>query len=162
MSASPKLAPHGPLSLVLATLTAACLGVSGFIHLDLADSFSHNPSGTIKEDVIFRIQGVGVIVVALLVLTAAVFLKGKLSGLIFLVAALTMAGSVAAVLITRYYDPGTFLFLPDMYEPLWYTEKTVSLLVEALGTLFALGGAGAAFMAAGFLKKGASAGSAAG
>lgn len=58
-----------------------------------------------------------------------------------LAAAGLLAGSVTAVLAYRYLDVGNILFLPDMYEPAWFRDKTLSAIIEAAGALVALGGA---------------------
>jgi hypothetical protein len=39
---------------------------------------------------------------------------------------------VVAVLLYRYVDVGAFGPLPDMFDPTWYPQKTLSLVAEAL------------------------------
>jgi hypothetical protein len=47
-----------------------------------------------------------------------------------------IAGSaLGAVLLYRYVDVEVLGPLPNMYEPLWYPEKTLSSVAEALAVL---------------------------
>ncbi len=48
------------------------------------------------------------------------------------------AGGTAAVLLYRYVDVGAFGPFPDMYEPLWYTKKTLSAWAEGVAAMAAL------------------------
>jgi len=52
---------------------------------------------------------------------------------------LIAAGGVGAVLLYAYIDVGGFGPLPNMYEPIWYPEKTISAVAEAVAALAALG-----------------------
>lgn len=52
---------------------------------------------------------------------------------------LVSAGGTAAVLLYSYVDVGPFGPVPDMYEPVWYLEKTLSAWAEAVAALAALG-----------------------
>jgi hypothetical protein len=45
------------------------------------------------------------------------------------------------VVLYRYVDVGKVLFLPDMYEPIWFGRKTLSAYLEGGGALLALLGA---------------------
>jgi hypothetical protein len=51
---------------------------------------------------------------------------------------LVSGGGTAAVLLYRYVDVGAVGPLPDMYEPLWYPEKTLSAWAEGIAALAAL------------------------
>jgi hypothetical protein len=53
---------------------------------------------------------------------------------------LVAAAGLAAVLLYRYVDVGAFGPFPNMYEPLWYAEKSRSAIAEAIGTVTALAG----------------------
>jgi len=63
-----------------------------------------------------------------------------------LVAFLIAAGGLGAVLLFAYVDVGGWGPLPNMYDPFWYPEKTVSAVAEAVA---AYGGALAVGDAAG-------------
>jgi hypothetical protein len=40
----------------------------------------------------------------------------------------------------RYVDPGAIGPLPDMYEPVWFPEKTLAGIAEAVALGAAIGG----------------------
>jgi hypothetical protein len=124
---------HGrPIGLiVLRIITAAGLAVDAYVHFDLAAQYDANKgSGFLSQGFLFRAEGVAAILAALLVLV--------FSRRVMHVPALGVAVSAAAVLLLyRYVDVGTLGPLPDMYDPTWYTEKTVSLVAEVVATLSA-------------------------
>jgi hypothetical protein len=49
-----------------------------------------------------------------------------------------LAGGAFAVLLYRYDDVGALGPLPNMYEPVWYHDKTLSVWAESLGAVAAL------------------------
>jgi len=52
---------------------------------------------------------------------------------------LVVAGSAAGVvLIYRYLDLGPILGLPDMYEPVWFSLKTLATAAQVLAALAVL------------------------
>jgi hypothetical protein len=51
-------------------------------------------------------------------------------------ALLIAAGGLGALLL--YVDVGGLGPIPDMYDPIWYTEKTISAVGEAAAALGAL------------------------
>lgn len=51
---------------------------------------------------------------------------------------LIAAGGLGAVLLYGYIDVGGFGPLPDMYDPIWYPEKTISAVAEAVAAVGAL------------------------
>ena len=53
---------------------------------------------------------------------------------------LVAVGALAAVLLYRYVDVPASGPIPSMYEPLWFPEKTLSTVAEAVATLAALTG----------------------
>jgi hypothetical protein len=118
----------------LTLLVVAALAVSAYVHLDLASLYSHNKSsGTISQGFVFRVQAVASIIVAV-----ALVLFGRKVPLLFALAGLLMLASVGAVVLYRYVDVGKLLFLPDMYEPLWFGEKTLSAFIEGAGAIVGL------------------------
>jgi hypothetical protein len=50
------------------------------------------------------------------------------------------ASALGAILLYRYNDIGPIGPLPDMYEPLWYPEKTLAATAEAAATVTGLVG----------------------
>jgi hypothetical protein len=115
--------------LVARMVAAAGLAYDAYVHLDLAGDFDANRA-VISQGVLFRVEAVFAVLAALLVLiirrwAAAVF------------AVLVAGSALGAVLIYRYADLGVLGPLPDMYEPSWYAEKTLSAIAEAAAILAA-------------------------
>jgi hypothetical protein len=48
---------------------------------------------------------------------------------------LIAASALGAVLLYRYIDPGALGPLPDMYDPAWYPERTLSAIAEGVALL---------------------------
>jgi hypothetical protein len=115
--------------LVLRLVVAAGLAIDAYVHFHLAHSYDGNGDNISQGD-LFRIEAAAAAVTAVLVLVVRHRLVDALA---FLVA----AGGVAAVLVYRYVDVPAFGPFPAMYEPLWYTEKTVSLIAEAVAAVAA-------------------------
>jgi hypothetical protein len=110
-------------SVVLAVLAAAGLAYDAYVHLHLADTYD-NVGSTITQGALFRIEAVLAIIAALVVLASD-------SRLAWLLAGMVGIGGVAAVLLYRYVDVGAIGPVPNMYEPVWFDEKTWSALAEA-------------------------------
>ena len=77
---------------------------------------------------LFRAQGV----VSLLVATAVVTVRRRL---VLLAAVLVAAASTAAVVSSVYLRVPALGPLPELYEPVWYTEKFVSATATAVAVL---------------------------
>src|SRR5450759_1291936 len=123
-------ATHRMLTLV----TAAGLGVDAYVHWHLAsgfDTLTGTVSSHISQGQLFRLEAaLAVIAILLMLLT-----RHRLGAL---VAFLIAAGGLAAVLLYGYIDVGGFGPLPDMYDPIWYPEKTISAVAEAVAAVGAL------------------------
>ena len=115
---------------LLRLLVAAGLGVDAYVHADLAGRY--DPVGTsLTQGDLFRIEAGVASLAALLV----ILWGGRLAySLAFLVA----ASALGAVLLYRFDDVGKLAFLPNMYEPVWFTEKWVSVGAEGVALLAAL------------------------
>lgn len=122
----------GAGSLVVRSLVALGLAVDGAIHLRLASGYQLAAPGGIGEGTLFRLQAVLAIVVAL-----AVLVRG--GRLLFVVAFLVAGAALGAVLLYRYVDVPALGPFPSMYEPVWFPEKTLSAVAEALAAIGALG-----------------------
>ncbi|MDJ0463835.1 hypothetical protein [Streptomyces sp. H27-C3] len=116
-----------PLELALRLIAAAALAVDAYVHADLAPRFDAN-TATISQGDLFRIEAGLAAFAALLVL----FVRNRLAPAFALLVA---AGGLAAVLIYHYSDPGKLGPLPNMYEPVWYTQKTISAVSQIVATL---------------------------
>lgn len=104
------------------------LGVDAYVHIHLAGDTGK--SGTISESTLFWIQGIVAAVVAILVLVRPTRVP-------YAIAFLVAGSALAAVLVYRYVDIGAIGPFGDMYEPVWYTEKVVTTVAEAVATLAA-------------------------
>jgi hypothetical protein len=110
--------------MALRVLAAAGLAVDAYVHADLAPAY-----GSVQQGLFLVEAGIAV-AVALLVLAG-----GRRAA--YLVAVLVAAGALAAVVTYRYVDLGSIGPLPDMYEPVWYPEKVVAAVGEAVALVAA-------------------------
>jgi hypothetical protein len=111
--------------LLVRVLVAVALAVSGWIHLDLAASFDA-VGRTVTLGALFRAQGV----VALA--GAAWLLLARRSAVPELVALLVGLASLAAIGLSFFVRLPAVGPLPEIYEPVWYGEKTASALTAGL------------------------------
>lgn len=109
-------------SLVLAVLAAAGLAYDAKVHLQLADVYD-SVGDTITQGALFRLEAVIAIAAAVAVLVSDHRLAWAAAGL-------TGLGGVALVVLYRYYDVGAIGPIPNMYEPVWYPQKTRSAYAE--------------------------------
>lgn len=114
----------------LSLVTAAGLAVDAYVHLHLASSYALVRTSVVSQATLFRIEGVAAIIAAVSVLAR----PNRWAALLAFVVA---AGGVAAVLIYTNTDPGRIGPLPDMYEPVWYSDKTNSLIGESVAAVAA-------------------------
>src|SRR5665647_1320439 len=120
---------------MLTLITAAGLGVDAYVHWQLApgfDTLTGAASPHISQGQLFRLEAVLAVIAILLVLLLT---RNRLGAL---VAFLIAAGGLGAVLLYAFVDVGGFGPLPDMYDPIWYTEKTISAVAEAVAAVGAL------------------------
>jgi hypothetical protein len=116
------------MGLILRLLVVAGLAVDAYVHFHLASDVGS--TGTLSEGTLFWIQGVVAALVAVLVLVRA-------RPVPYIIAFLVAASALGAVLLYRYVDVGAIGPLPDMYEPIWYTEKVVTTVAEAVAAVAA-------------------------
>jgi hypothetical protein len=107
------------------------LGIDAYTHLDLAHDYVFNRTSTISQGTLFRIEAVLAILAGVAVIVRAAWWSA-------LIAFAVAAGGLAALLIYRYVNVGTLGPLPNMYEPIWFAEKSWCALGEGLGALGAL------------------------
>ena len=115
---------------VLGVLTAAGLVIDAYVHLTIAGDYAFVTTDVVSQATLFRVEG-GVAI------AAAVGVLIRPSRLTALIALVVGAAGVAAVLAYTQFDPDRIGPLPDMYEPVWFTKKTVSLIAEAGATVTA-------------------------
>ena len=117
-------------SLVVAT----GLGVDAYVHWHLAPGFDGvkgTASPQISQGELFRLETALALIAMVLVLVT----RRRLAAM---VALLIAAGGLGAVLLFAYVDVGGWGPLPNMYDPFWYPEKTISAVAEAVAALGAL------------------------
>ncbi|MFD0275345.1 hypothetical protein ACFVHB_15765 [Kitasatospora sp. NPDC127111] len=115
---------------LLRLLTAAGLAVDAYVHADLAAD-RDLVGDDISQGTLFRIEAGAASFAALLVLLAATRVTWAIA---FLVA----ASALGALLLYTYVDVGALGPLPNMYEPVWYREKTIAAVAEGVAVVTAL------------------------
>jgi hypothetical protein len=111
---------------VLRLLTAAGLGVEAYVHIHLATKY-HSGAG-LSQSLLFRIEGGVAILLALIVLASG-------SRFLHFLAFLVAASALGAVLLYSYTNVGRLGPLPNMHDPTWFPQKTLSAAAEAVATL---------------------------
>lgn len=119
--------------LSLRLLAAAGLAVDAVVHWGLAAQFDPvvgRGSLGVSEGALFRLEAAVALAAAVLVLLVRHWVAA-------LVALLVAAAGVGAVLLYNFVDVGAFGPVPDMFDPTWYPEKTLSLIGEAVAAVAA-------------------------
>ncbi len=110
------------LSLVLAVLVALGLAYDAYVHFDLASSYDA-VKATVSQGQLFRLEAAFALLAAVLVLVSDSKIAWLFAG------SLGLAGVVAVVLL-RYVQVPAFGPFPQMYEPVWFAEKSLSAVAE--------------------------------
>lgn len=113
----------------LRVLAAGGLAIDAYIHFQLAATYD-GVGGAITQGMLFRIEAVVAAVVTVLLL-----LIGRTT--VYVTAALVAGSALGAVLLYRWVDVGALGPLPNMYEPVWYPDKTISAVGEAVALVAA-------------------------
>ncbi|MBT2526831.1 hypothetical protein J7E91_15700 [Streptomyces sp. ISL-99] len=130
-NSSPARPAHRPLRAAARLLAAIGLAVDAYVHAHLADRYDA-VSATISQGTLFRIEAALAALAALLVL---VWRRAPADAFAWLVA----AGGLAALLVYRYVDVGELGPLPNMYEPIWFSDKNIVVAAQALTIAAATG-----------------------
>ncbi|WP_461186575.1 hypothetical protein [Arthrobacter sp. Z4-13] len=112
---------------------AVALVVSAVVHVQLAPGYQQAAPGGIGQGTLFLVQAGAAAL-------AAVFVLLKGSRMAFTGAAMVALSSLAAVILYRYVQVPALGPLPSMYEPVWYTAKTITAVAEAAAGAFAVAG----------------------
>ncbi len=118
--------------MILRVVVTAGLAVDAYVHADLASRYDPIRS-SISQGNLFRVEAGVASLAALLVL-----LMARRETYAF--ALMVVASAFGAIMLYRYVNVGTLGPLPNMYEPIWFTEKTVAAVAEAVALLAALVG----------------------
>lgn len=123
----------GPLDILLRLLVAAGLVVDAVVHLNYASRY--DPVGnTLSQGDVFRIESSVSLLVALVLLVA------PWRRVDYLLAFLVAASAFGGVMLYRYVNVGAIGPIPNMYEPVWFGQKTFSAYAEAAAAVLALTG----------------------
>jgi hypothetical protein len=117
--------------LALALVAAAGLAIDAYVHFDLAAAYSGIKSSVLNQGELFRAEGA----VAALAAAAVLFRPRRYTAAFAFVVA---GAGTAAVLVYAYVNVGAFGPVPNMYDPAWYPEKTLSAWAEGIAALAAL------------------------
>ncbi|MEV6740820.1 hypothetical protein AB0N14_29315 [Streptomyces sp. NPDC051104] len=105
--------------------------IDAYVHADLAPSYDA-VRATVSQGQLFRIEAAAAaLAVVLLVATGT-------RRAVWAYAFVTALAGLAAVLLYRYVNVGQLGPFPNMYEPMWYGEKTASAVAEGVGAVTAL------------------------
>lgn len=115
----------------LTLIAAAGLAIDAYVHFHVASTYSVVRSSVLSEADLFRAEAT----VAALAAAALLIRPRRYTAAIAFVVA---AAGTAAVLVYTNVDIGAFGPFPDMYEPFWYPEKTLSAWAEGIAALAAL------------------------
>jgi hypothetical protein len=128
---SSRFTARSALVAVLVAVVVAGLAIDAYIHFDLASNYAPIKTSFISQAGLFRIEAIVSIAAALALLVRP---RRYTAAIAFVVA----ASAFAALIVTRYYDIGAIGPIPDMYEPVWFTEKLVAAYAEAIAAIAAI------------------------
>jgi hypothetical protein len=124
--------PTSRAELASRLVVASGLAVDAYVHADLAHTYAE-VTGGIGEANLFRINAV----VAAIVAAAALLIGGRVAN----AAAFGLAISAAVLaVVATYVSVGPFGPIPNLYDPVWYTEKAVSVAAEVFAAMGAIAG----------------------
>ncbi len=121
------------MGLVIRLVVAAGLVVDAVVHWLYAPDMAYLQGGSISGELLFQVQAAVAAVAAVVVL---VYGNRWAYALAFAVA----GSAVGALLLYHYVDVGALGPLPNMYDPMWYTEKWLSLVGEGIAAVAAVAG----------------------
>jgi hypothetical protein len=119
------------VKIALIVIVVAGLTVDAYVHFNLASNYELIKTSTLSQADLFRVEGAIAIVAALLLVvrprryTAAI-------------AAVVAGSALLVLLLYRYNDIGQLGPIPSMYEPIWYTKKTVAAFAEGAALIAAV------------------------
>jgi len=119
-----------PARLALRGLIALALVIDALVHLHLASGYQLSAPSGIGGGNLFRLQ-------AVVALAAAVFVLVRGNRASYAAAFLVAVSALGAVLLYRYVDVPALGPLPAMYEPVWFPEKTLTTVAEAVAAIVA-------------------------
>ena len=119
-----------PLRMSLVGVAVAGLVVDAYVHLSLASSYDP-VRATVSQGQLFRVE-------AALAIAAALLLLLRPSRPAAVIVAVVAGGGLVVLILLRYVDVGSLGPFPDMYEPVWYPEKSWTAIAQAVATAAAI------------------------
>ncbi len=119
-----------PATLALRGVTALALLVDAVVHIRLAPGYQLSAPDGIGAGNLFRLE-------AAVALAAAIFVVLRGTRASYAATFLVALSALGAVLLYRYVNVPALGPLPAMYEPVWFFEKTLSAVAEAIAVLVA-------------------------
>ncbi len=117
--------------IVLRILVVAGLTVDAYVHVDSAHGYAVGfGTGWFTGQTLFLIEAGVASFAALMVLVTG-------ARLAYAFAFLVAASAFGAVMLYRYVNVGKLGPIPNLYEPIWFTQKTVSAIAEAVALVCA-------------------------
>jgi len=108
--------------------------VDAVVHDDLVARYDPNQgTAALSQGDLFRLEALVAAVIAVALLLTA-------RPVVWLLAVIVAGSALGAMLLYRYHDPGALGPLPDMYEPYWFSEKSVAGVAEAVALITATAG----------------------
>jgi hypothetical protein len=119
------------LRIALLIITAIALLVNAVIHFQLAGPFDAITGTLVSQGTLFRIQAAVNIAAALLLITRTRWAAA--------LAALVAAGGLALVVITTLVPLDLSpIGLPFLFEPIWYADKVIAAVAQAIALAAAI------------------------
>jgi hypothetical protein len=113
----------------LIACTVVGLAVDAYVHVKLAGGYD-SVAASVSQGTLFRIEaGMAIVAAVLLVIRPNRLTAG--------LAALVAGGGVFALLLYYFVNVGELGPLPNMYEPVWYSDKVVTLIAQIIATITA-------------------------
>ncbi len=117
--------------IVLRLLVVAGLTVDAYVHVDVAHGYAVGfGTGWFTGQTLFLIEAGVASFAALMVLVTG-------ARIAYAFAFLVAASAFGAVMLYRYVNVGKLGPIPNLYEPIWFTQKTVSAIAEAVALVAA-------------------------
>jgi hypothetical protein len=115
----------------LIVIVVAGLAIDAYVHFNLASNYELIKTSTLSQADLFRAEGAVAIVAAVLILIRP---RRYTAG----IAAVVAGSALLVLLLYRYNDIGQLGPIPSMYEPVWYTKKTVAAFAEGAALIAAV------------------------
>jgi hypothetical protein len=119
------------VKVALIVIVVAGLTIDAYVHFNLASNYELIKTSTLSQADLFRIEGA-------IAILAALLLAVRPRRYTAAIAALVAGSALLVLLLYRYNDIGQLGPIPSMYEPIWYTKKTVAAFAEGAALIAAV------------------------